>query len=302
MRGSACSRQILFLLNYNNTRMESMIPKILHQIWYQGTPQIPRKYATNTQRLLTLNPGWKHMVWDAESLRNECRSLGPNIEQAFLAFPHMHQKIDFGRYVVVYTRGGVTVDMDAMPLRSFDVLYPSLHPEKLSVSKLPLKPLEAMTMNVSPFLPTQLNNATLIARPGNPAVAELIGVTAQRATSLLNTVPMVPLTVAVQFTTGPAFFTRILTPLVAANKVDVLDSEILEPCIGYDAMCRPGPRALLDHRHEGSWTSENVRGLLSAYYSLRSFHSSAILVFIVVVVILGSLLARRHITKLNVIL
>ena len=137
------------------------IPKITHQIWFQGWDQLPEKYHGYMESLAILNQNWEHMKWDEGSLRAECEKLGPETLEKFDGFDNMIQKVDFGRYVVLHNYGGVSVDCDAECLRPLEKI-PGLDRYDLILSKNSMTHLEnkvtsfGLSKNMVMF-----NNATL---------------------------------------------------------------------------------------------------------------------------------------------
>src|SRR5271166_3819149 len=97
-----------------------MIPKIIHSIWFQGWDSLPEKYYENIASVGRHNPDWQYIKWDSESIRNLIRGLGDDYLQKYDDFKVMHQKIDFGRYAIIYAHGGVSVDTDVFALKGFD--------------------------------------------------------------------------------------------------------------------------------------------------------------------------------------
>jgi mannosyltransferase OCH1-like enzyme len=79
-----------------------MIPKITHQIWFQGWENLPEKYAKNVESLRILNKNWEHKTWDEQSLRAECEKFSPEALAKFDGFTRMMAKLVFGRYIVLY--------------------------------------------------------------------------------------------------------------------------------------------------------------------------------------------------------
>jgi mannosyltransferase OCH1-like enzyme len=232
---------------------ERPIPRITHQTWFQGWDVIPDKFQKNAEELVKLNPNYTHMKWDETSLRHECGKLGHEIVAKFDSFPHMIQKIDLGRYVVLYNYGGITVDTDMVPLKPIDEA-PHLHTGKLIVSghAFPHK------------LFSTTNNAVILAKPEHPFLKELIQEIVSKdmpTDSVFNISPL-----QVQVTTGPDMFNSVLSNY--RDSVIVLDNTYFEPCAGTDPLCFPGKEAIMDHRHEGSWIYSGAKTLGTALFVL----------------------------------
>ena len=73
------------------------------------------------------------MVWDETSLRDECRKLFPAVLAKFDSLPYLVQKVDFGRLVILYAYGGITVDTDMKSLNAIDTT-PKINSAEVIVS------------------------------------------------------------------------------------------------------------------------------------------------------------------------
>ena len=71
----------------------------------QGWDKLPVKFNDNVSRLHSMNPEYKHMQWDEKSLRSECVKISKECAAKYDSFEHMISRVDFGRYVVLYTYG-----------------------------------------------------------------------------------------------------------------------------------------------------------------------------------------------------
>lgn len=217
---------------------ERSIPRITHQTWFQGWDVIPDKFQKNADNLAKLNPTYTHMKWDETSLRHECGKLGHEVVAKFDSFPYMIQKIDLGRYVVIYNYGGITVDTDMVPLKPIDEA-PGIQTDPLIVSRHAFPHKYFSTAN----------NALIIARPQHPFLKDLI----QEIVS--NDIPYDGIAavrpIHVHATTGPTMFNSVLSKYI--DSITVLDNTYFEPCAGPDPLCFPGKEAIMDHQHESSW-------------------------------------------------
>lgn len=95
-----------------------MIPRIFHRIWlgaYSGDP-IPDAFETYWHRLQTLHPtGWQFETWSGVPPWLRCR------EEFYAAKTHAGRS-DVLRYEILAKHGGIYLDTDVEPLRSFDEL------------------------------------------------------------------------------------------------------------------------------------------------------------------------------------
>lgn len=251
-----------------------MIPRAIHQFWFQGADQVPPPYQTNMQRLRHLNPGWRHRVWSDADMRAACEALGPRVLEAYHRATSMHQKIDLGRMCVLYVHGGITVDMDTLALRPIDSLPGLDGIDRLAVSLLPINSFEAMIDNMQclPLHPgrrcSAVNNACLLAPPRDPALLHIIWHCAER---ILRTGSSLPTFLLVNDTTGPKQLGEALLTLPSRDMVIVLPSEYFEPCIGLDAHCAPSARSILYHQHDNSWMPAPLTTLFGLWYHLKHY-------------------------------
>jgi mannosyltransferase OCH1-like enzyme len=255
------------------------IPRIIHQIWYQGTDNIPPKYRANASALRRLNPGWQHVVWDDAGLQQLCAAAG--CLETYLGYKILHQRIDFGRYVALYTHGGISVDMDVRPLRSFDEL-PFLDSDHLIVSEIVIDALQERATG------KLVNNATMLCRPRDPAMHYLLHRIQQKQ------IPAwLPEFVQVLYTTGPMAVTGVLRQ--CPHPVRIVDAVYFEPCHGINARCRPKPESFLYHQHDGTW--HGLHDLFALYYAAKrlfSLEDVVIVLSLIVIVIAFILYGRRR--------
>ena len=180
------------------------------------------------------------MKWDEGSLRTECEKFSPEALTKFDGFTNMIQKIDFGRYVVLYNHGGVSVDCDAECLRPLEKI-PGIDRYDTILSKNPLTKLEnkVTSYGLSRDL-VIVNNATLCCSKENPLMKQFIEFL------IKNESWNEDLMLDTQLRTGPlatsVFFNKHL------DDVLILDSDIFEP------FGNVTKRTVLNHKYDQSWT------------------------------------------------
>jgi len=207
------------------------IPRITHQIWFQGWDVIPEKFKKNSETLATLNPTYKHMQWDETSLRHECGKLGQEVVAKFDSFSLMIQKIDLGRYVVLYNYGGITVDTDMVSLKPIDET-PGIETDALIVS------MAGFPYNWLGYA----NNALLIAKAHHFIIQEIIQTIVSNTTSSED----------IYNTTGPLLINNIITKY--PDSIIKLHNRYYEPCsLHYSMVCSPSKDTIMDHQHDTFW-------------------------------------------------
>ncbi len=195
------------------------------------------------------------MKWDEQSLRRECELLGKPYVEKFDSIPLMIMKVDYGRYVVLYRYGGISVDMDMKPIRPLKET-PGLDTEEMIVSKLP-----------NPVGYTgYLNNAMFAVRPRCPIIKEMIDkctVSTKKPEDYLNK------ELYLNNETGPEFVNRCLTPY--KKRIKILDSEYFEPCYSVDPLCEKTPKTILEHKHTMSWIDKGYHWIFKLLFIVYRF-------------------------------
>jgi mannosyltransferase OCH1-like enzyme len=259
------------------------IPFALHQIWFQGRAELPPVYAAYVRLLRATNPGWQHTLWDDKSLALQCELLGPRYAAKYAGFRYMHQKIDYGRMVVLLLYGGASVDMDMIALKPMTALPALSDPDaegKLVISRMgaggvgtPLVQERLMLLAAGmdssevPHGPT-LNNAVLLCAPGNAALRHVIDEVTALPASLSESDSAFA---AIQQTTGPMRLSRIVAGMAPElrDQVHLIGSEFFEPCHGADPACAPMDSTVLFHKHDGTWLGGAYTDAVKFAYMVR---------------------------------
>jgi mannosyltransferase OCH1-like enzyme len=246
------------------------IPKATHQIWFQGWDQLPEKYIKNVESLRILNQNWEHQTWDEGSLRAECEKFSPEAAAKFDGFSRMMAKLVFGRYVVLYNYGGVSIDCDAECLRPLDKI-PGINTENFIISKSPFGgwedrlALRGMSKDLIMF-----NCATIACTKEHPLMKRFIDFLIKNESS--DPDPQFE----EQIQTGP-----LVTSIFFNNFIDdisILECEIIEPAGSITK------RTVLNHKYELSWVHPALRLIKEPYFFVRR-NIVGILVFIILVLL-----------------
>lgn len=234
-----------------------MIPKVIHQIWFQGGHAIPEKYHTDMARLKSINPDWQHIVWDDSTMRALCKRVDPRYLECYDSYKYMHQKIDFGRCVALYVHGGISVDMDVEALRPFSSLKDVMVDSKylvVSENSLHMYWFEKKILGMKKYL----NNSTFACAPGHPSMKRLIECMVLAKNSLHTGNKFLD----IQRTTGPCIVSSVLSD---DPNVFVLPYWVFEPCTIAKG-CKVRPRAVLNHKHDATWVSMSPGALQIMYW------------------------------------
>lgn len=98
-----------------------MIPKHIYQTWKSHT--LPPGITTVIQKIMALNPGWTHHLYDDQEMADFIHTHYPGrVSQAFDSLAIGAARADIWRYCVLYKYGGVYLDIDADITRPLDNL------------------------------------------------------------------------------------------------------------------------------------------------------------------------------------
>lgn len=99
------------------------VPKIIHQIWFQGYDNLGKEMKDLIKHNLELNPGWKYMFWD----ENKINDFIKNNEDSYVYEAYMKinpifkaMKADLARYIIIYHFGGIYIDIKAKIFNKLD--------------------------------------------------------------------------------------------------------------------------------------------------------------------------------------
>lgn len=255
------------------------IPKVTHQIWFQGWDQLPEKYHDDTEKLSILNQNWEHKKWDEQSLRDECEKFSSEALAKFDEFTNMIQKIDFGRYVVLYNHGGVSVDCDAECLRPLEKI-PGIDRYDIILSKNSLTILEnkVTSYGLSRDL-VIVNNATVCCSKENSLVKKFIEFL------IKNESWNEDLMLDTQLKTGPLAMSVFFNKHI--DDVLILDSDIFEP------FGNVTKRTVLNHKYDQSWTGYGTLPI-TMYKFIKN---NLLWILLLVVILIKFLFFRRVLEK-----
>jgi inositol phosphorylceramide mannosyltransferase catalytic subunit len=100
----------------------SSIPRIIHQIWYQGENHLPDRYRFYRETWKGNHPNWQFILWDEVSINNFMTREYPFFEKYFTGYPLNIQRMDAARYFILNTFGGFYIDTDVENLKPIDEL------------------------------------------------------------------------------------------------------------------------------------------------------------------------------------
>lgn len=233
--------------------------KVIHQIWFQGSSNVPEKYHANLKANIDLNKTWVHHLWDSQDIRDACRRFSPEALRAHDACEHMHQKIDLGRYMMLYHHGGMSIDMDARCVRPLDEFLP-LVPEGtdivLSETSMPTWLLR--------LYGTRFNNAQIYCpRPHSQFIKYVILECIRRILDLSNAYTQLRPYETIQYTTGPTMFFDVYRT-VSTMDIPIFQapSMYFEPCSTFQDQCNITPETFIYHEMHQTWVSTKEKTII----------------------------------------
>lgn len=96
------------------------IPKIFHLTW--KTRQLPTTYQKNFNAWQELHPDYEFKIYDDNDIKDFIFEHYPEFSSLYMSFPKHIMRVDFVRYAILHKYGGIYVDCDTYPLKSFDKL------------------------------------------------------------------------------------------------------------------------------------------------------------------------------------
>lgn len=250
--------------------------KNIFQIWFQGYNNITNpEFKTNIRNWKEMNSEWNYKCLDEYDLERLCQEYGKKCYEAYKKTHNMHTKIDLGRMVVMYLRGGIFVDMDMFafrPLRYSKELNDLINSKKaniLGLSKIYTHPLE----NLIAYQIYELyNNAVIISSKGNLILKKLIDEYIKNIIRTPNSKHMIDY-MYVNQTTGPKAFNKIIQPLInnidkTKHDIKIFDYTVFEPC-ELNGKCNINKNTISIHRFEMSWMPKWGKELIIIYDSIK---------------------------------
>lgn len=145
------------------------IPKIIHQIWFQGKNKIPKKYILFQQKWKILHKNFKYKFWDEKKISNLIYKKYNFFYSIWIKLPYMIQKIDSAKIIILFSYGGVFVDMDMEPIMNID----SLLNASIIFSRCYLNPFVSYIIPLLPlkyFAKTHINNGFIACTKKHPVM------------------------------------------------------------------------------------------------------------------------------------
>ena len=96
-------------------------PRIIWQTWKSKDPsKIPTKLYDYSEKWRKLHPKYKYILLDDADLRKIVEETVPEYLDKYDSFTCIIERVDFARYALMYSRGGIYADLDTDPLKAID--------------------------------------------------------------------------------------------------------------------------------------------------------------------------------------
>lgn len=231
--------------------------KIVHQIWFQGKDKIPKKYHKNLKKTKKTLKNWRHIIWDDNSLQSVLKEMGEKYIQKYNNYKYLHQKVDYGRYCLLYKYGGFYVDMDAYALKDPTYILEKYKNHDVFLSHVNLYYYECLLLNGTFNL---INNGVILARKNSKFMYELMENCPDSTWFNFNK------ELEITNTTGPVFFSTLAKK---TKKVKILSWDYFEPCL--KDFCNKTKNTIVVHNHTQSWLSKDLNNLINLYIKYRAY-------------------------------
>jgi len=211
--------------------------KIIHQIWFQGKNKIPERFLLNIKKNKSFTD-WEYKIWDNESILKLLATMNPKYLDKYKKYKLLHQKVDYGRYCILYKYGGFYIDMDAYMIKDPSFLIEKYPKVEVFISKINLNYLESLLSSGNLQI---LNNGIILAHKNSNLMYNLINKCPQDSNYPIEIMK-------IQLTTGPQTFRKIVKQ---SKNIKILEYDFFEPCI--KNICNKTLNTITLHKHEGSW-------------------------------------------------
>ncbi|MGA8260698.1 MAG: glycosyltransferase [Arenicellales bacterium] len=99
-----------------------MKTRVIHQTW--KTKDLPQEYAGFAESIRALHPGFDYRLWTDEDNRELIRTSYPWFLPVYDAYKHEIERVDAVRYFILYSYGGIYIDLDMECLKPLNDLLP----------------------------------------------------------------------------------------------------------------------------------------------------------------------------------
>lgn len=188
------------------------IPKIIHQTWKDDN--IPSYFRVLTDTWKIHHPTWKYVLWTDEMNRNFIHEKFPSFLNRYDNLTFNIQRADVIRYFILYSFGGVYVDLD------FECIKPIIPLLENSSCVLGKEPKEHCLTHSRELI---ISNAFMACEPGHLFMKDLF------EESFVEKISKSDVNDFILSSTGPFMISDLYENLKDSLNINLVDSEALYP-------------------------------------------------------------------------
>tara|TARA_B100000795_G_scaffold265478_1_gene247360 strand:+ start:914 stop:1693 length:780 start_codon:yes stop_codon:yes gene_type:complete len=246
-----------------------LIPRQIHQIWWQGFDKVPTKYIPYLETWESNHPSpkWEIKYWNKVSFEENILTKYPEYLDIYQNLPLMIQKIDFAKYLILYHLGGIYVDVDTISEKALD-LFLDKYKNPIILTKF--KVFEELPIFV-------INNGIIMSVPKHPLLKKIIKHIDYKKEFYH------PNDWYVMKSTGPYYFTKIIMEYLnnqQDTQVMIVPNDVLESCTLSDYQQCKSKGTYITHDHNCSWASNIFKTILYSIVYLKDYLKYALILLI----------------------
>ena len=231
------------------------IPKIIHQI-YEDPAGPPEHLLQLAESWKEKNPDWEYRFWGKKDMDDFLEAHFPEFISIYRNYPYNVQRWDAIRYLILYTLGGLYVDLDYECFESMDVLLSG------STCCMGMEPTINSVVHNKKLI---VGNAMMASVPGHKYFEMIIDDMIENRNTIFSEYGPTQ----IMQTTGPFFTTRVYEKLRRKSIVTLLPAGLVAPLTmnevrqmlagkGTPFMSEKLERAYAVHYFLGSWCTSDV--------------------------------------------
>ncbi|PRP78014.1 mannosyl phosphorylinositol ceramide synthase SUR1 [Planoprotostelium fungivorum] len=216
--------QINFISQYDlyDKESELILPKLIHQTWKDK--DVPEQWLYDYEWTRYKMQDYEFHFWTDEDLRDLVSTEFPWFLKTYDSYPYNIQRVDAGRYFVLYSRGGIYMDLD------------------IGCRRENLDPVLKFPIVIPRTKPIGFSNDFLVSSKGHPFFKKIID-SLQTYNHWYGTQFL-----TVLFSTGPVFLSLVYGSYQDKMNIRVLQQENYANT----------PMSLLVHRTGSTWHQDDA--------------------------------------------
>lgn len=281
-----------------------MIPKIIHKIWFQGYENIPKNLLQYHKECVKIHKNYKFIVWDKQSIEKLVNKQPDWIRKTYYSYESIIQKIDFAKYIILYTYGGVYMDIDIKCIKTIDLIFEKNIKANFIISTLPI-PIYLrglyVTCGLKKWNDIVVNNGIIFTSPKHQILKLIMKRSSEQINNKFKNINNL---LYICTSTGPLCVTRALGEYGYRNDVVILDYTYFEPCPDY-RNCNIPEYSVGIHIYEQSWMSKSDTLLIRVYVFLYHYFIYMLIIIIAIIAIAyfykySKILKNKHFYRIRV--